>query len=112
MPPETSSSEFIVVLTTCDSQEAGERIASALVEERLAACVNVVPGVRSCFRWQGELRQEHECLVVVKSRAARFPELSQRIRELHSYDLPEIIALPVVGGSEDYLRWLAEAVAN
>ena len=101
--------EALVVLITAPSPEEGEAIARALVEEKLAACVNVIPGVTSLYRWRGELQREGEVLLVVKSRRGLFDRLAARVRELHSYQVPEIIALPVILGDEDYLRWLSEA---
>lgn len=110
MSPQKSPADFIIVLTTCDSDSTAQLIARSLVTERLAACVNVVPGLTSCFRWKGEVCQETESLLIVKSKAALFSRLRQRIAELHTYELPEIIALPLVDGSEEYLHWLEEAV--
>jgi len=101
--------EALVVLITAPSLEEAEAIARALVEEKFAACVNVIPGVTSLYRWRGELQKEDEVLLVVKSRRGLFDRLAARVRELHSYQVPEIIALPVVVGDEDYLRWLGEA---
>ena len=101
--------EALVVLITAPSSEEGEAIARALVEEKLAACVNVIPSVTSLYRWRGELQREGEVLLVVKSRRGLFDRLAARVRELHSYQVPEIIALPVILGDEDYLRWLSEA---
>ena len=100
--------EALVVLITAPSSEEGEAIARALVEEKLAACVNVIPGMTSFYRWRGELQREGEVLLVVKSRRGLFDRLAARVRELHSYQVPEIIALPVIVGDEDYLRWLSE----
>src|SRR5438309_8197435 len=101
--------DALVVLITAASREEAERIARRLVEDRLAACVNIVPEVRSLFIWQGKFSQEDEVLLVVKSRRARFRELATAVRQLHSYSVPEIIAVPVLVGSSDYLRWVAES---
>ena len=101
--------EALVVLITVSSPQEGEAIAQALVEEELAACVNVISGVTSLYRWQGELQKEGEVLLVVKSRQELFERLAARVRQLHSYQVPEIIALPVVAGDKDYLSWLNEA---
>jgi periplasmic divalent cation tolerance protein len=103
---EGSMTDKILVLTTCASEEEAKRIARALVERRLAACVNIVPGLRSVYRWRGALEEESECLLVIKSRRDLFDELRAGIESLHSYELPELIALPVVEGSEAYLNWL------
>ncbi len=99
-------SEPLLLLVTAGSQEEAEGIAQALVAERLAACVNVVPGITSIYRWQGEVQRDQEWLLLVKSRRNVLDVVVQRVRELHSYDLPETIALPLVGGSAPYLAWL------
>ena len=101
--------DAIVVLVTVASREEADRIARRLVEDRLAACVNIVPQVRSLFIWEQKLSQEDEVLLVVKSRLARFQQLATAVKRLHSYRVPEIIALPVVMGSADYLRWVSES---
>jgi periplasmic divalent cation tolerance protein len=103
-------SEPLVVLITAGSQEEAERIAQALVAEMLAACVNVVPGVTSIYRWEGEVQRDQEWLLVAKSRRDVLDRLVERVQEIHSYDVPEIIALPLAGGSEPYLRWLDSVV--
>jgi uncharacterized protein involved in tolerance to divalent cations len=99
-------SEQVVVLMTAGSQEQAEAIAGALVKEMLAACVNVLPGVTSVYRWEGEVQRDQEWLLIAKSTRDVLDDLVRRVQVLHSYDLPEIIALPVVGGSEAYLRWI------
>jgi periplasmic divalent cation tolerance protein len=100
--------DFVIVLVTVGSAAEGERLAQALVEERLAACVNRLPGIQSVYRWEGKIEQSAEELLVVKTRKAFFPAVERRVRELHSYAVPEIIALPIVAGSEPYLNWLGE----
>jgi len=97
----------IVVLSTCASPEEGERLARALVDARLAACVSIVPGVRSIYRWKGEIESAGECLLAIKSSQAQFDELRARIEQLHPYDVPEILALPVLDGARKYLDWLS-----
>jgi len=97
----------IVVLCTCASPEEGERLARALVAGRLAACVNVVPGMRSFYRWKGEIEAADECLLVIKSSRDLFAALSIAIEKLHPYEIPEVLALPIVEGSGNYLNWLA-----
>ena len=98
--------ERLVVLITAGSQEEADRIAHALVAEMLAACVNVLPGVTSVYRWEGEVQRDQEWLLVVKTTREVLDDLVRRVQAIHSYDLPEIIALPVVGGSKGYLRWI------
>lgn len=103
-------SERLVILITAGSREEADHIAHALVTEMLAACVNVLPGVTSVYRWEGEVQRDQEWLLVAKSSRKVLDDLVRRVQALHSYDLPEIIALPVVGGSEAYLRWVDSEV--
>jgi periplasmic divalent cation tolerance protein len=98
--------QFVVVLVTAGSRDEAQRIGRALVEERLAACVNVVGPVCSIYRWEGAVEEAEEHLLVVKARASDLDALGARVRALHSYDVPEVLALPVTAGSEDYLAWL------
>ncbi len=102
--------EFIVVLVTVGASEEADRLAHALVEEQLAACVNRLKGVQSVYRWLGQVEESGEDLLIIKTKADLFERLKVRIRELHSYSVPEIIALPIIDGSEDYLEWLEEQV--
>ena len=97
-----------IVLTTTGSQEEAHRIAQALVEKRLAACVNIVPGVESVYQWQGKVESAVEWLLVIKTTAAAFPRLRDVLRELHSYDVPECVMLMIEDGSAAYLEWLEE----
>ncbi len=99
----------LVVLITCPNGEVGETVARALVEERLAACVNIIPRITSVYRWEGQIQRDVEVLLVVKTRSRRFPALARRIAALHPYAVPEIIALPVQVGSRPYLAWLGDA---
>lgn len=101
----------IVVLITAPSSEEAVKIAKALVEERLAACANIIRDIRSVFRWEGKIEDDSEVLIVIKTREALFEDLEKRVRELHSYSVPEVIALPIVKGSEAYLNWLGEETA-
>jgi periplasmic divalent cation tolerance protein len=96
----------IVVLSTASNAAEAEAIARRLVEERLAACVNVVTGVRSFYRWKGKIEKSPEWLLVIKSSRGRFEELRAALEKLHSYDVPEVIALPVVEGTKNYLHWM------
>jgi periplasmic divalent cation tolerance protein len=95
-----------IVLTTCGSAEEAERIAHALVERQLAACVNIVPQIRSVYRWQGKVESASEWLLVVKTTAGKFAGVRDAIRELHSYELPECIAIDISDGSPEYLKWM------
>jgi periplasmic divalent cation tolerance protein len=99
-----------VVLSTAGSQEEARKIAHALVDRRLAACVNIVPGVESVYRWQGKVETAGEWLLVMKTTAAAFSALRQALRELHSYDMPECMLLPVDDGDAAYLGWIGESV--
>jgi periplasmic divalent cation tolerance protein len=104
--------DSIVVLVTVGTAEEGERLAHALVEGRLAACVNRIPNIQSVYRWEGKVEQSQEELLLIKTRSGLFAALEKKVRELHSYDVPEIIALPLVAGNEAYLRWLGEQVSG
>ncbi len=101
-------SDFIVVLATCGSEEEAVRIAHSLVEERLAACVNLISPVRSLYRWEGKIWDEREWILIIKTQKKRFEELEKKVKSLHSYSVPEIIGLPVVEGASSYLKWLEE----
>ncbi|MCC6858666.1 MAG: divalent-cation tolerance protein CutA [Bryobacterales bacterium] len=96
----------VVVLTTCGSAEEAERVARALLDARVAACVNILPGVRSLYHWRGAVEESGEWLLVIKSSRAAFARLSAELRKAHSYEVPEILALPVVEGAPEYLEWL------
>ena len=100
---------FRLVLVTAGSEEEAAKIARALVEERLAACANIVPKIRSVNRWQGKIEDDAEALLLIKTAEALLPALEARVRELHSYDVPEVIALRLDQGSGPYLDWLAES---
>ncbi|MFL6449852.1 MAG: divalent-cation tolerance protein CutA [Bryobacteraceae bacterium] len=101
----------IVLLCTCSSEKEGRHLAEALVQSKLAACVNLLPGVHSIYRWEGEMESAAEVLLLIKSTADRFEEIRARITELHSYDTPEIIALAVTAGSDKYLNWIRRETA-
>jgi periplasmic divalent cation tolerance protein len=109
MPRSTATADpdpFVVVFVTAPSAEVAAAIAQAVVGERLAACVNIVPGLRSIYAWQGKLCDDAEVLCIVKTRRALFPALRDRVAALHPYEVPEIIALPIADGSAPYLAWL------
>ena len=99
-----------IVLSTAGSQEEARKIAEALVEQRLAACVNIVPGMDSVYRWQGRVETAAEWLLVMKTTAAVFPSLREALRKLHSYDVPECLMLAVEDGDDAYLAWIGESV--
>jgi len=101
--------QFVVVFITCGSEEEASKIAHALVDERLAACANMISPIRSIYRWQGKICDEREWLLVVKTRETRFQDLEKRVKSLHSYQVPEIISLPILAGSSSYLSWLEES---
>jgi periplasmic divalent cation tolerance protein len=108
MPAEHT--EFLVVLTTVATPEDGARIARELVERRLAACVNILSGIRSIYRWQGKIEDDAEVLLLSKTTRERFAALAEAIRELHGYDVPEIVALSAGAVEQHYAAWLAGAV--
>ncbi|NJM12108.1 MAG: divalent-cation tolerance protein CutA [Synechococcaceae cyanobacterium SM1_2_3] len=98
----------LLILCTCPDPATAERIAQTVVSERLAACVNIVPGLTSIYRWQGQIEHQSELLLLIKTREAIYPLLETRIRELHPYETPEIISLSILAGSAPYLDWLAD----
>lgn len=100
--------EVRVVLTTCRDMREAERIAEAVVAERLAACANLVPGVRSIYRWEGKIEHSEEILIVIKTAAAQFAALEKRIKALHSYTCPEIVSIPIQEGFQPYLDWIRQ----
>jgi len=100
--------DAVVVLITAAKEDDAAAIANALVEGRLAGCVNIIKHIRSIYRWQGKLEDEQEVLMIVKSRKALFSDLEKKVREIHPYTVPEIIALPIIDGFEGYLCWLSE----
>jgi periplasmic divalent cation tolerance protein len=101
----------IVVLSACGSAEEAANVARALVERRLAACVNIVSGIRSIYRWKGVVEEAAEWLLVIKSRRPLFGPLVEELRKVHSYETPEVIALPIVVGAASYLEWLVAETA-
>lgn len=99
--------DFLIVYITVSSTEEADRIATALIDKRLAACANIIPAVQSVFRWEHSVERETEALMLVKTTKALFPALADTVNSLHSYDVPEIIATPIACGSEDYLSWIS-----
>ncbi len=112
MTGNTSPDDLIVVLSNTDSAESAARMARELVGKKLVACVNVVPGVRSFYRWKGEIVEDGEHLMVIKTRRSLFEQVRICMRELHPYELPEIIALPLEGGDSAYLDWVRESTTE
>lgn len=104
--------DAIVIFVTADSEAEAETMAKALVEERLVACVNIVSPIRSFYRWEGTVADDREWLLLIKTQSERFSAVEVRVKELHSYQVPEVIALPIVAGAEGYLRWLRESVSE
>ena len=104
--------DCVVVWTTIGSTADGRGMASILVTERLAACVNVLPEMESFYRWKGQIESDHERQVIIKTTSARVAALRARVRELHDYEVPEFIVMPIVGGSEAYLNWIRESTAG
>jgi periplasmic divalent cation tolerance protein len=107
-----TEASIVVVLVTASGLEEARRIGQTLVEERLAACANVVGPITSIFRWDGRVQEEAEHLLLVKARRADVERLAARVRALHSYEVPEVVALDVVGGAAPYLAWVREATAR
>jgi periplasmic divalent cation tolerance protein len=101
------TSEHLVVLSTCPDRQVAEGIAQTLVEARHAACVNIVPGITSVYRWEGEIQQDAELLLVIKTTAGSYRGVEETIRQLHPAELPEVVALSMQGGLGDYLHWVA-----
>jgi len=109
---EEEGIRYLVILATTKDKEEALQIAETLVTEKLCACVNVIDSVTSVFTWKGNLERAFECLLIIKTAIDLFPEILARIKELHSYDVPEIIALPILGGNPSYLRWIDEVTGN
>ena len=102
----------IVVLITAGSVRECKKIARKLLDEKLIACANVIPVVQSLYAWKGKIADEKECVMILKSTRELFPALQSEIEKLHSYSVPEIIALPIIDGSQNYLEWLGESVSS
>ncbi|WP_416668235.1 divalent-cation tolerance protein CutA [Egbenema bharatensis] len=105
----TNSPQYGIVLVTAASQAEAESIAETLVQEKLAACVSLMP-IRSVYTWQGEVHRDQEWQLVIKTDLSRFSDLETKVRSIHSYEVPEVIALPLVNGSQPYLDWITEQV--
>jgi periplasmic divalent cation tolerance protein len=103
---------FVLILVTVNSQEEGQSIARALVDSRLAACVNIISGLRSIYRWKGKIWDEGEFLLLIKTQMALFEQVEGKIKEIHSYEIPEIISIPITQGFGTYLNWLRESTLS
>lgn len=101
--------DTLLCLTTCPDPDSAERLAEALVAEHLAACVNLIPGLRSIYRWQDAIQRDAEVLLLIKTTRARYPALQARLPQLHPYELPELVAVEAADGLPAYLRWVADA---
>jgi periplasmic divalent cation tolerance protein len=110
MRPVPRPSDALIVFMTVPDADAGAAIGRVLVEEKLAACVNVLPGIRSIYRWQGQISDEGEALCLIKTRAALYDRLRERATALHPYQVPELLAVSPSDGNEPYLRWIGEQV--
>src|SRR5579872_2496091 len=104
--------DHIVILSTCASEEEAEKLARLLLDQRLCACVNVVPRVRSFFLWKGKVDSGDEALLLIKSSRALFPAVVSAVEAAHSYEVPEVIALPIVDGSSNYIDWLRSSIGE
>ncbi|MEE8575237.1 MAG: divalent-cation tolerance protein CutA [Thermodesulfobacteriota bacterium] len=102
------SGDYIMVMVTASNEAEASRIGKTVVTERLAACCNILPGFRSIYRWKGELMNEPEALCIFKTRASLFTSLKDRVVELHSYEVPEVVSIEIKAGHSDYLAWITE----
>ena len=102
--------DAIVVFITCASVKEADKISGILLNKKLAACVNVLPGIRSKFRWKDKIEKAKEVLVMAKTRKSKFAAIDKEVRRVHSYDVPEIIALPITSGSKNYTNWIEDSV--
>ncbi|NIS60594.1 MAG: divalent cation tolerance protein CutA [Proteobacteria bacterium] len=112
MAKRQNQGEFVVILVTVSSQEEGLSIARSLVDSRLAACVNIISGLRSIYRWTGKIWDEDELLLLIKTQMTLFEQVEAKVKEIHSYEVPEIITIPIPRGSETYLNWLRESTLS
>jgi periplasmic divalent cation tolerance protein len=103
-----TSGRYRIVLVTCASVAEARRVGRSAVEKKLAACANIVTGVESIYRWKGKVERAREVLVVMKTSAASLQELEREVKGMHSYDVPEFVAVPIVAGSREYLKWIGE----
>jgi periplasmic divalent cation tolerance protein len=101
---------YVVVFVTCSSEKEGRKITQELLKKKLVACVNILKNVESLFWWEAKIDQTKEILLIIKSRKSKLIQITNVIKSLHSYTVPEVIALPIVGGNKDYLRWIDESL--
>ncbi len=104
------ATDYIVVFCTVPNEATAQEIARQLVEEKLAACCNIIPGLKSIYTWENKIQEDAEHLLLIKSRQMVFSRLEDRIKELHPYRIPEIISLPIIKGNKEYLKWIGENV--
>ena len=105
-------SEYVTVFVTAPTDDDGRAVAQDLVRQKLAACVNILPGIRSIYTWEGEVCEDEEVLLIIKMRAVMFEQMVDVVKNIHPYEVPEIIALPIVAGSDDYLGWIDEVTRD
>ena len=106
----SQKSNYVVILVTAKDKKEAEKISRYLLEKKLVACVNVLPGIQSMFWWEGKIDQSAETLLIIKSKRKLFKEIVSAVRAVHSYSVPEIIALPIVEGHHDYLKWVYDSL--
>ena len=99
---------YILAFVTVSSKKEAKEIANVLVKDRLVACVNIVPGIVSVYTWQGKKEKSNEVLLIIKSRKTLFKKLARKVKQLHSYDVPEVISIPILDGNKDYLHWIRQ----
>lgn len=109
---ESAKASFITIFCTCRSLESAQKMASQLVEEQLIACANCIPQIESIYRWQGQVCHDSEALLILKTKATLFDSVKKRILELHDYEVPEIISLPISDGHPAYLNWILDSVID
>jgi periplasmic divalent cation tolerance protein len=106
------SQEYLVILNTCPDKESATRVANGLIERQLAACVNILPGLTSVYPWKGQIETSEEVLLLIKSTLGAYEAVEAAIRETHPYELPEVVAVPIVAGLQAYLSWIGESVVT
>ncbi|SPP65036.1 divalent-cation tolerance protein CutA [Nitrospira lenta] len=107
-----AKNKIIIIFVTVHDQKEGRRISKEILTSRLAACVNIIPGIQSMYQWKGKIVQEKEAMLVLKTTRSRYRKLEQKIKQLHSYEVPEVIAIPLICGSPQYIEWVAKEVLD